>query len=177
MHNISVGNELDGSILDLGGGGEGIVGRVYGSRVTAIDNRQDELDEAPDGPRKLLMDACALSFAGDSFDHVTAFYFFLYLDAARRPDAVREAYRVLRPGGTISVWDADIDRAEPFLTELQIDANGTSIHVTYGIYKENARQDAELMKGLLGSAGFREIRSISGDGHFNLTYEKPDGLL
>lgn len=41
--------ELDGEILDVGGGGEGTIGRLYGSQVTAIDNRQEELDEAPDG--------------------------------------------------------------------------------------------------------------------------------
>ena len=45
---ITLKKELTGSILDIGGGGEGIIGRLYGSRVTAIDNREEELDEAPD---------------------------------------------------------------------------------------------------------------------------------
>lgn len=44
--------ELDGEILDVGGGGEGTIGRLYGSQVTAIDNRQEELDEALDGYKK-----------------------------------------------------------------------------------------------------------------------------
>lgn len=35
---IALKKELTGSILDIGGGGEGIIGRLYGSRVTAIDN-------------------------------------------------------------------------------------------------------------------------------------------
>ena len=35
--------------LDLGGGGEGVIGRIYREWVVAIDTRQDELDEAPDG--------------------------------------------------------------------------------------------------------------------------------
>lgn len=39
--------ELEGAILDVGGGGEGVIGRIYGPRVVAIDNRQEELDEAP----------------------------------------------------------------------------------------------------------------------------------
>ena len=38
--------ELEGAILDVGGGGEGVIGRIYGPRVVAIDNRQEELDEA-----------------------------------------------------------------------------------------------------------------------------------
>lgn len=49
--------DLNGSILDVGGGGEGVIGRLYGQSVTAIDNCREELDEAPCGCRKLVMDA------------------------------------------------------------------------------------------------------------------------
>ena len=45
---ITLNQDLQGRILDLGGGGEGVVGRRWGRQVTAIDNRQEELDEAPD---------------------------------------------------------------------------------------------------------------------------------
>lgn len=44
---ITLSRDLHGSILDIGGGGEGVIGLLYGSQVTAIDNRQEELDEAP----------------------------------------------------------------------------------------------------------------------------------
>lgn len=44
---IKIESDLKGSILDVGGGGEAVIGQVYGDRVTAIDNRQEELDEAP----------------------------------------------------------------------------------------------------------------------------------
>lgn len=37
---IQLNRELAGKILDIGGGGEGIIGRLYGRQVTAIDNRQ-----------------------------------------------------------------------------------------------------------------------------------------
>lgn len=47
MTTLWLTQELTGSILDVGGGGEGIIGRRYGSAVTVIDNRQEELDEAP----------------------------------------------------------------------------------------------------------------------------------
>ena len=33
----------DGFILDVGGGGEGIIGRLNGSRVVAVDNIKGEL--------------------------------------------------------------------------------------------------------------------------------------
>jgi len=49
-------------ILDLGGGGEGVIGRLRGKQVTAIDLRQGELDDAPQGPIKVVADARALPF-------------------------------------------------------------------------------------------------------------------
>lgn len=49
--------EIQGSILDIGGGGEGIIGRLYDPQVLAVDNRQDELDETPETFKKALMDA------------------------------------------------------------------------------------------------------------------------
>lgn len=71
---INIDYDLKGSILDIGGGGEAIIGQMYGDRVTAIDNRQEELDEAPNCCTKLLMDAEKLSFFDGSFDNVTFFY-------------------------------------------------------------------------------------------------------
>ncbi len=79
MNDIWVRSELKGTILDIGGGGEGIIGRVYGQQVTAIDNRQEELDEAPDNGHKLLMDASALAFQDGFFDNVTFFYSLMYM--------------------------------------------------------------------------------------------------
>ena len=42
MAGIHLEKSLVGRILDIGGGGEGIIGRVYGQSVTAIDCRQEE---------------------------------------------------------------------------------------------------------------------------------------
>ena len=41
--------------------------RLYGTQVIAIDNRQEELDEAPEGFEKVLMDARSLT----SDEHLT----------------------------------------------------------------------------------------------------------
>ncbi len=63
---ISIEKEMTGEILDIGGGGEGIIGRVYGQQVTAIDNIQEELDEAPSSCKKMLMDASELEFSDET---------------------------------------------------------------------------------------------------------------
>ena len=46
MTTLWLTQELTGSILDVGGGGEGVIGRLYGPSVTIIDHCQEELDEA-----------------------------------------------------------------------------------------------------------------------------------
>ena len=54
---LRIEKDLIGPILDLGGGGEGVIGQIYRQQAVVIDNRQEELDETPEGPEKLLMDA------------------------------------------------------------------------------------------------------------------------
>lgn len=78
---VTITQKMIGSILDAGGGGEEITGRTYGSQVTAIDNCQEELDEAPGGYEKILMDACNLTFQNQIFDHVTFFYSLMFMNA------------------------------------------------------------------------------------------------
>ena len=78
---IEIKEKLTGSILDIGGGGEAVIGQIYKDRVTAIDNCKEELEEAPDCCSKQLMDATELSFPDDSFDNVTFFYTLMYMTA------------------------------------------------------------------------------------------------
>jgi hypothetical protein len=50
-----------GLILDIGGGGEGVIGQLKGKQVVAIDLSRQELDEAPGEPLlKIVMDAYPL---------------------------------------------------------------------------------------------------------------------
>ncbi len=46
--------DADGYILAIGGGGEGTIGRLKGSQVIAIDMSKRELEEAPEGPLKII---------------------------------------------------------------------------------------------------------------------------
>jgi ubiquinone/menaquinone biosynthesis C-methylase UbiE len=71
--------ESDGFILDIGGGGEGVIGRLKGRDVVAIDIRREELEEAVDGPLKIVMDARDLKFLDGSFNTATAFFSMMYI--------------------------------------------------------------------------------------------------
>ena len=44
---LRIEKDLIGPILDLGGGGEGVIGQIYRQQAVVIDNRQEELDETP----------------------------------------------------------------------------------------------------------------------------------
>lgn len=173
MISIQLSKELCGSILDIGGGGEGIIGRIYGAQVTAIDNRQEELDEAPDGFEKRLMDATELRFADLSFQHVTSFFTLMFMDEATQRAAIREAARVLRHGGRLHIWDADIISAfpQPFLIDLCIDAAGQRICTTYGVGKRDA-QSAESLSAFCLENGLQLLEHEAFDGCFHLVWEK-----
>lgn len=171
---ISIWKELEGSILDIGGGGDGIISRVYGQNVTAIDNRQEELDEVPDNCTKLCMDARSLAFPDAAFNHATFFFSLLYMDADTQQQAIAEAVRVLKPGGSVTIWDADVVSAypEPFLIELDIDVNGEKVHTTYGIVKLDGAQNANAFLGMCKTAGLTlRVREENGNS-FRLTFEK-----
>lgn len=101
--------KADGFILDIGGGGEGVIGRLKGIQVIAIDIIKNELLEAADGPFKILMDARDLSFLEASFNTATAFFSLMYIKTKEDQQKIfNEVGRVLKPGGTFHVWDVDL---------------------------------------------------------------------
>jgi len=119
-----------GFVLDLGGGGEGIVGRLKGAQVVAIDPDRRELEEAPGGPLKIVMDARDLKFLDRSFEVVTSFFTLMYIDPADHRRVFEEALRVLVPGGRFLIWGASVpERVDterdvavfPLLVELPFD--------------------------------------------------------
>lgn len=98
-----------GFILDIGGGGEGVIGQLKGQDVVAIDFKEDELLEAADGPLKIIMDARDLKFLDESFSTVTAFFALMYLK--EKDDQIKvfqEVARVLKPGAIFHIWDVDL---------------------------------------------------------------------
>jgi len=121
--------ELDGRVLDIGGGGEGIIAQALTSKknnfstniknflfshpksydeIIAIDIRPEELEETTDIGIKILMDATDLKFLDNYFEHCTCFYSLMYMNTVDTAKAISEAFRVLEPGGTLHIWDAVI---------------------------------------------------------------------
>lgn len=155
---IRLVKELNGRILDIGGGGEGIIGRLYQDQVTAIDNRQEELDEAPDGFEKVLMDATELKYDDASFDKVTFFFTLMFMDAENQKQAIREAVRVLKKGGEVHIWDCDIASAypHPFCTDVEIDLPDEHVSTTYGVGKLGS-QDSDSISEMCMDVGMKRV--------------------
>ena len=170
---IEIKETLTGSILDIGGGGEAVIGQIYKDRVTAIDNCEEELEEAPDCCSKQLMDATELLFSNDSFDNVTFFYTLMYMTAEEQWKSIREAARVLKAGKWMHIWDCDIRSAypEPFVIDLDIKSGTHKIHTAYGIVKRDA-QSSDSIVHLLENAGLRIESLQEKDGQFHIQCRK-----
>ncbi len=170
---LEIKSDLKGSILDIGGGGEAVIGQVYGDKVTAVDNRQEELDEAPNCCTKLLMDAEELLFVDDSFDNVTFFYTLMYMTKETQKKAICEAARVLKVGGTMCIWDCTIQSAypDPFVIDMDIQLAEKKIHTSYGIVKLDT-QSSDSVTQFLKNAGLDIVSLKEDDGQFIITCKK-----
>ncbi|MDD2364240.1 MAG: methyltransferase domain-containing protein [Eubacteriales bacterium] len=174
MAEIFFKKNINGSILDVGGGGEGIIGRVYGRQVTAIDKLQSELDEVTCDCEKLVMDACDLDFADQSFDNVTFFYTFMFMEQTEWQQALAEANRVLKVSGKLFIWDAVIESAypEPFLVDVLVNCVGEEVKTTYGVGKLEAKQNAQTFVDLAMDVGLKLVRCSEDSGQFFLQFER-----
>jgi len=146
-------------IIDLGGGGEGVIGRLRGAQVTAVDIRQQELDDAPAGPVKVVADARRLPFPDRSFDAATAFFFLMYVPGEDRSKVLKEAYRVLRPGGTLQIWDASIPpqgtrRERLFVVPVKVKLPRQTIATGYGAPWKGREMSCDAVAHLARRAGF-----------------------
>lgn len=176
MVDIILKRDIAGRILDLGGGGEGVIGRIYGRAVTAIDIRPDELEDAPGDFERICMDARRLEFPDGCFDAATAFYFLMYLFPGDRGAVFSEAARVLKSGGRMYVWDAVYDCAfpEPHLAELYIDAAGEKISKTYGVLGEGMGLSRDDVLRCASEAGLELAGERLAGEHFYLVFRKEE---
>jgi ubiquinone/menaquinone biosynthesis C-methylase UbiE len=152
--------EITGPILDLGGGGEGVIGRIYGKQVTAVDLRKQELDETPEGPVKVVADAKSLPFADLSFRSVTAFYFFMYLKPADFSPVFRETYRVLGTNGVFYIWDTAIPMSTSrsrkiFAVPVAVQMTDKRLQTAYGVGWKERELTVEQLITVATGVGFK----------------------
>ncbi len=94
-----------GWMLDIGGGGDGIIGKLKREQVIAIDPNKRELEEAPAGLLKIVMDATDLQFLDGTFSTATSSFTLMYITGPDHQKVIGEVFRVLQPGGRFFIWD------------------------------------------------------------------------
>jgi SAM-dependent methyltransferase len=176
---VTVGDfDATGLILDIGGGGEGVIGRMKGSQVVAVDPSRRELEEAADGPLKIVMDAGDLKFLNGAFEVVTSFFTLMYISSSEHEKVFGEVFRVLGPGGHFLIWDADLprrlDEEEDIVAfYLDIKLPDRELETGYGAKWPEQRQGLAHYKKLARQVGFTAFTQSQNGRVFHLELQKP----
>jgi ubiquinone/menaquinone biosynthesis C-methylase UbiE len=167
MSDFDLDFDTSGYILDIGGGGEGTIGILKGEKVIAIDTRREELEEAPEGPVKIVMDATTLQFLDNAFDTVTSFFTLMYISKSDHTKVFKEVYRVLTPGGHFLIWDVVIpprgdQPQEWFVVPVSITVNDKTVQTGYGVRWKDREQDILYYEDLAAKTGFEVLTRKQG---------------
>jgi len=171
--------DIQGRILDIGGGGEGFIGSLYGSRVIAIDKLKTELEETNNDALKIVMDAADMKFLERSFAYVTLFYSLMYMNVKSKRKSLEEAYRVLDDDGVLEIWDMEVpvsieNADEVIIGRIRVAINGDEISTGYGSKCKGREQTFNTISEILMEVGF-EIIEVNKDGNFfNISCGKSD---
>ena len=154
--------ESEGLILDIGGGGEGVIGQLKGKDVVVIDLQKEELLEAPEGPLKIIMDARELQFLDENFHTATAFFSLMYI--RKREDQLKvfqEVWRVLDQGGVLHFWAVDISQkpdtdSKIYIVHLLYHIGDQITETGYGMPWPKDPRGVDHYRSLAVKAGFTE---------------------
>ena len=167
--NVSL-KRLEGFIVDIGAGGEGVIAKTCGRNTVGVDINKREIDEARSRgslAQWVLCDACSMPFRDDSFDVATFFFSLMYIKATKRKlAAFVEARRVLKSDGLLCLWAAII-REKPGLYGVFVEISlpdGEEIFTGYGVRGKEKGQNLELINKLAIEAGFT---ATSAESHKN----------
>lgn len=152
-----------GYILDLGGGGEGVIGQLKGNQVIAVDPLLKELKEAPAGPQKVSMDGRQLSFPDQVFQTATSFFTLMYIPSSDHKRVLCEIYRVMSSPGKFLIWDLNWPDQDPqedvAVIYLEVELPDRTIETGYGSRWPKQPVNSVYFQRLAREAGFELART------------------
>lgn len=171
--------QFNGLVLDIGAGGEGIIGQATGGHAIGIapEEHKRGLERAPGCALKIMMDSRDMKFLDNSFDTATAFYTLMYIDNIHHEKVFSEIYRVLKPGGEFFLWDMAIpvnstDKTG-YMMGIEVQLKDKKVFTGYGAKWPGKQQSAEYFKGITGRTGFQVLEEECGKHLIYLKLVKP----
>ena len=172
--------DLNERVLDIGGGGEGVIGQLMDDKVVSIDLRRSELEEAVEAgdnrSLKIIMDAKDLKFLDESFSTITAFFSLMYMPKTDHKQIFTEIYRVLKKQGEFLLWELNVPenlnkKKNIYAVPITIQIKHKKVKTGYGVHW-NKTQDITYFLELAKSIGFEVIEQKKKDQTFFLRLKK-----
>jgi tetratricopeptide (TPR) repeat protein len=169
----------DGYILDIGGGGEGVIGQLKGNQVISIDPYKEELENAPSTNLKIVMDGRDLKFIDNSFNTAAIFYTLMYIAPEDHEKVFLEVKRVLRHGGRLLIWDVNLpvwkDPSKEFgVYRFKFKLPQKEIDTGYGArFPKSFPLNLQYYTDLAQKTGFKVIAAKNNEPSFYLELQTP----
>jgi len=169
------------SLLEIGcaaGATLGVLGTAFpGVKIAGIDLETRQIEFARRHLAGLglsdvdlrIGDARRLPWPEQTFDHVYIMWLLEHVDETDAEAILREAFRVLTPGGTITVTEPDYTAIRVYPESEDFDYLR---HALVALFEQNGNPIAGRTLGaLLVVVGFREVRNVARGFHF---FRQPD---
>ncbi|MGE3063672.1 MAG: class I SAM-dependent methyltransferase [bacterium] len=169
--------KIKGSIIDIGGGGAGVIEKKFGKNVIAVDKSLRELEETKNISLKTVSDGRFLPFRNESFDNGTAFFAFMYMPVKTRIEVMKELYRVLRNKGRLYIFEPRIicGNYKPITlltVNLKIKVNSDVVSTGYGSILAKGGQTIAHFVKIAKISGFALEKSENKKSYLSLVFKK-----